>query len=134
MTSPARMNPTTGETTIGITTLSSTPLHFTVPAEATAAPISPPISACDDEEGMPKYQVVMFQTIAPISAHSTTTSPGTPPGASMIPLPTVVATAVPRKAPTRFITAAMISAVRGASARVDTEVAIAFAASWKPFV
>ena len=57
-----------------------------------------------------------------------------PVGASMIPLPTVVATAVPRNAPTRFMTAAMISAVRGASARVDTEVAIAIAASWKPFV
>jgi hypothetical protein len=33
-----------------------------------------------------------------------------------------------------FITAAMISAVRGASARVATEVAMALAASWKPLV
>ena len=30
--------------------------------------------------------------------------------------------------------AAMIGAVRGLNARVPTEVAIAFAASWKPFV
>ena len=57
-----------------------------------------------------------------------------PVGASMMPLPTVVATAVPRNAPTKFITAAMISAVRGVSARVETEVAIALAASWKPLV
>ena len=55
-------------------------------------------------------------------------------GAVMIPLPTVSATSVPRKAPRKFITAAMINATRGVSARVETEVAIALAASWKPFV
>ncbi len=33
-----------------------------------------------------------------------------------------------------FIVAAMRSAARGVHARVDTEVAIAFAASWKPLV
>lgn len=37
-------------------------------------------------------------------------------------------------APARFITAAMASAARGVSARVDTDVAIAFAESWKPLV
>ena len=52
----------------------------------------------------------------------------------MIPLPTVDATAVPRNAPTRFMIAAMISAARGDSARVDTDVAMALAASWKPLV
>ena len=52
----------------------------------------------------------------------------------MMPLPTVVATSVPRKAPTRFITAAISRAVRGARARVETEVAIALAASWNPLV
>ena len=44
------------------------------------------------------------------------------------------ATFWPRKAPTKFITAARIRATRGVSARVDTDVAIALAASWKPFV
>ena len=34
----------------------------------------------------------------------------------------------------QFITAAMVSACRVVSARVATDVAIAFAASWKPFV
>ena len=47
---------------------------------------------------------------------------------------TVCATFCPRKAPMKFMTAAITSAIRGVSARVDTEVAIAFAASWKPFV
>ena len=117
-----------------MTTLSITPSHCTAPAEASAAPTRPPISACDDEDGMPKYQVTRFQTMAPMSAASTTISPGRPCGASMMPLPTVEATSVPRNAPTRFITAAISSAVRGASARVDTEVAMALAASWKPLV
>jgi hypothetical protein len=53
MTSPARTNPTTGETTIGMITLSTTPLHLTVPAEASPAPTSPPIRPCDDEDGRP---------------------------------------------------------------------------------
>ena len=47
---------------------------------------------------------------------------------------TVWATSWPRSAPTKFITAASVSAIRGVSARVEIEVAIAFAASWKPFV
>ena len=47
---------------------------------------------------------------------------------------TVCATSWPRKAPTKFITAAIVSAIRGVSARVETEVAIALAASWNPFV
>jgi hypothetical protein len=52
----------------------------------------------------------------------------------MIPLPTVVATAVVTKAPARFATAATKTAVRGESARVETEVATALAVSWNPFV
>ena len=52
----------------------------------------------------------------------------------MMPLPTVSATFVPKNAPKRLATAAMTSATRGVSARVETEVAIAFAASWKPLV
>ena len=46
----------------------------------------------------------------------------------------VLATSVPSKAPTKLRTAAIISAMRGVSARVDTEVAIALAASWNPLV
>ena len=52
----------------------------------------------------------------------------------MIPEPTVLATFAPRNEPSRLNTAAMASATRGVSARVDTEVAIALAASWKPLV
>ena len=52
----------------------------------------------------------------------------------MIPLPTVFATAVVANAPARFAIAAIRTARRGDSARVDTDVATAFAVSWKPFV
>ena len=53
---------------------------------------------------------------------------------STIPLPIVVATAVVTNAPARFATAETSTAIRGESARVETEVAMAFAVSWKPFV
>ena len=52
----------------------------------------------------------------------------------MIPWPTVFATAVVANAPARFAIAAISTASRGESARVETEVATAFAVSWKPFV
>ena len=37
------------------------------PALATAAPPYPPNSACDELVGSPKYQVIRFQVIAPMS-------------------------------------------------------------------
>ena len=43
-----------------------------LPALAIAAPTRPPIRACEEDEGMPYYQVMRFQEIAPISAPSTT--------------------------------------------------------------
>ena len=72
--------------------------------------------------------------MAPSSAAPHRTRPSSPPGASMMPLPTVSATLAPKKAPKRLATAAMASAARGVRARVDTDVAIALAASWKPLV
>ena len=42
------------------------------PALAITAPTMPPISACDELDGMPYHQVTPFQTIAPISAPKTT--------------------------------------------------------------
>src|SRR3954471_13842611 len=52
----------------------------------------------------------------------------------MIPFPTVFATAVVTNAPARFAIAAIRTASRGDSARVETVVATAFAVSWNPFV
>src|SRR3954447_8981905 len=123
-----------GDSTIGITTLSTTPDHFTVSAPARAAPISPPMSAWDDEDGRPRYHVPRFHAVAPSRAARTITNPDRPLGASMMPAPTVAATLVEMSAPTTFMTAASPSATRGVSALVEIDVAIAFAESWKPFV
>lgn len=72
--------------------------------------------------------------MAPTSAAKRIPIPFEPSGVSISPLLTVFATPLPRNAPARFITDAMASAARGVSARVDTDVAMAFAESWKPFV
>ena len=133
ITRNATTKPTTGESTIGIRTLSLIALQSTTLPEAMAAPTSPPISACDDEDGRPKYQVVRFQVIAPSRAAMMTTRPSSPLGGVITSL-TVFATSCPSKAPAKFITAASVSATRGVSARVETDVAIALAASWKPLV
>src|SRR5579875_3094148 len=124
-----------GETTIGTITLSTTPCHCTDSEAASAAPTRPPISACDEEDGSPKYQVSRFQAIAPPSAASTTSRPVVPDvGGGMMPDPTVFATFVEIRAPTTLNTADIASAIRGVRARVEIDVAIAFAESWKPFV
>src|SRR3954447_10156002 len=129
-----RPNPISGDSTIGMTTLSTIPSHFTDSLAASAAPTRPPISAWEEDEGSPKYQVIRFQTMAPISAANTTCRPPVPVGGSMMPAPTVAATLVEMSAPTRFITAARPRAARGVSALVETATAIALAASWKPLV
>src|SRR4051794_21933329 len=102
-----------GESTIGMTTLSTIPDHLTDSDAASADPTRPPISACEDDDGSPKYQVIRFQTMAPMSAANTTCRPPEPLGGSMIPAPTVAATLVETGAPPRFMTAARASATRG---------------------
>ncbi len=37
------------------------------PALATAAPAKPPIKACEELDGIPKYQVMRFHVMAPMS-------------------------------------------------------------------
>ena len=98
-----------------------------------AEPTSPPIRACEDDEGSPKYQVIRFQVMAPEQAGHHDHQPVRA-GRRVITSLTVCATFWPRNAPTKFMTAARASATRGVSARVDTEVAIALAASWNPLV
>ena len=70
--------------------------------------------------------------IAPVTAASTVCCVAR--FVSMIPLPTVAATAVVTNAPKRFATEAISTAIRGESARVEMLVATALAVSWKPFV
>ena len=70
--------PTNGETSIGIRTLSTTVAQLTKAPPAMAAPTRPPIRACEEDDGSPKYQVIRFQVIAPSSPAITITSPWLP--------------------------------------------------------
>src|SRR3954452_12027674 len=108
------------------------PLMAPAPSATNAAPISPPISACDELDGRPSHHVARFHAIAPTSAANTTVVVMAP--ASTMPEPMVAATLSEMNAPAKFRTADSRTANRGDIARVETEVAIAFAVSWKPFV
>jgi len=133
---------TTGASTAGSTILVSTPSEPDAqitppqPSAATVAPMRPPNSACDELDGRPSNQVKTFQRIAPTNPAKTITSRSCPPTASSwtMPLATVAATATERKAPMRFSAAERATAMRGRSAPVAMEVAIALAVSWKPLV
>src|SRR4051794_6510225 len=131
---PATANARTGAISAGTTTLPSSPSPFTAfePSAANAAPTTPPIRACDELEGSPKYHVARFQAIAPIRPANTIV--GVMKSASTMPFATVAATASEMNAPTKLRMAANVTATRGGSARVEIAVATTFAVSWKPFV
>src|SRR5437667_3976746 len=88
--------------------------------------------ACDDEVGSPHHHVSTSHTIAPNRPANTTywlTS-----SRRIMPLPMVLATAVPRKKAARKLKAAAHStASLGESTRVETTVAMLLAESCNPF-
>src|SRR4030095_16548322 len=97
------------------------------PAAAMVAPTTPPISAWDELDGIPQYQVMRFQVIPPHSPANTTVR-----FTSLVctrPLAMVAATLRDNNATTRLSTADSAPAARGRSARVATDVAIALAVS-----
>src|SRR3954451_5880503 len=130
----AAVNASTGATAAGTRTFSTTPSAFTAcgPAATTAAPMSPPISACEEDDGRPAHHVARFHVIAPTRPAKTTGGVTAP--ASTMPEPRVGGTFSEMNAPAKFRTADIATATRGDIARVETDVAIAFAVSWKPFV
>ena len=65
ITRKAPVKPNAGLTIIGMATFSTILSQSTVTPEARPAPTSPPISACEDDDGMPKYHVMRFQVMAP---------------------------------------------------------------------
>src|ERR1035437_4251926 len=138
-TSTIRTNPIIMPSKGDITMKESVSIHLRPqrsapnPALPTAAPANPPISACDELDGMPQYQVMRFQVIAPSSPAQITL------GVTMLcttnPLLTAFATAVlPRKTAAKLNVAAQMTAAKGFSTRVPTIVAIALGESWKPLV
>jgi hypothetical protein len=113
----------------GMKTLPATPDQMTAlpPACTSMAPTTPPINACDELDGMPRYQVVMFQAIPPASP-AKTTARVTELWLTM-PEAMVAATDSDKKAPTRLSTDDMATATRGFNAPVAMEVATALAES-----
>ncbi len=73
-----------------------------------------------------------FHVIAPTSPARTISSVMTP--WSTMSFAIVAATSNDTNAPRKFRIAALMTAGRGESARVETDVAMALAVSWKPFV
>src|SRR3954451_9628776 len=123
-----------GATMPGTSTFSISPSPKTAdgPSATKAAPTTPPISACEELDGRPSHQVARFHAIAPIRPANTTVVVIA--AGSTMPLATVAATFNEMNAPAKFRIADIATAVRGDIARVDTDVAIAFAVSWKPLV
>src|SRR5438552_8551823 len=111
-----------------------------MPRVGSAAPIRPPASACEEEEGRPHHQVIKSQTMAPTSEAQITASTTWVPCALsrskwMMPLPMVLATFTPPpKAAMKLKKAAQKTAIISESTRVETTVAMELAASWKPLM
>src|SRR5215203_1594399 len=131
---PATLKATSGATSAGTNTLASSDSPSTAlkPTAATIDPTTPPMSACDELDGSPKYQVIRFQAMAPTSPANTIVEVISP--ASTMPLATVAATSREMNAPAKLRIDANPTAIRGDSARVEIEVATTLAVSWKPFV
>ena len=109
----------------------SPPAITSNPACATAAPANPPISVCDDEDGIPNRHVNKFQNVA-------ASKPARITQRSIALLSTVFATVFPtlmsKTQNARMLKeAAQITACTGVRTLVETTVAIEFAASWNPF-
>src|SRR6202795_911996 len=128
-----KVNPSTspmmGATTMKMTVLYQPSTMITWnPDRMMAAPAYPPISACDEDGVGAHHQVNRSHRIAPsrpaITTYWVTES------IRIMPLPMVLATAVPRKkAATKLKNAAHATASFGDSTRVDTTVAMLLAAS-----
>src|ERR1700722_1276965 len=124
----------TGESPAGMMTLENRSSHCTAdpPAAAIVEPMTPPISACDELDGIPNSQVSRFQMMPPASPANTTVSVTTP--VSTRPLAIVAATVSDRNAPTKLRTPDSATATRGLRALVAIDVAMALPVSWKPLV
>jgi hypothetical protein len=103
---PPTMKARIGAITAGTNTLPRipSPKMASGPAATNVAPTTPPIRACELDDGRPKYQVTRFQAIAPTSPAKITVvviAPG-----STMSLATVAATASEMNAPTKLRIAA----------------------------
>src|ERR1700754_5245685 len=112
-----------GDRAAGMITFDTRPCHLTpdTPTAAIVEPITPPISACDELDGMPSSQVSRFQMMPPARPAATTVRVTSP--VATRPLAMVAATARERNAPTKLSTPDIATATRGPSAPVAIDVA-----------
>ena len=107
------------------------------PLAMMAAPAKPPISVCDDEEGMPFHHVNKFHAMA---ASTPARMMGRVMYSSITVFETVLAMPKPpitylaMKKATKLNAAAQSTAWKGVSTRVETIVAMELAASWNPLM
>ena len=129
----ATIIPMIGDSTMYSKT-TSRPASFTtlVPAAAMPEPTYPPISACDEDEGRPSYQVIKSQVIPPTRAANTSSSIRFPTNRGdeiMLP-PINFATGAPiTKKAMKLNVAATRTASLGERTLVETTVEIEFAVS-----
>lgn len=123
-----------GDSTIHRTTFLSTSAHRTLPDAASAAPISPPTSPCVDEDGRPKYQVMRFHTIAPAQRGGDDRQAVQVLGRIDDAAADGLGHSRAQERADEVHHGGHRQRRAGVSARVETEVAMAFAASWKPLV
>ena len=118
----------------GFRTFSQRPAHSITPQPCAtiADPMTPPMRAWLELDGSPRNHVIRFQVIAPTRPARMMLSVMA--AGSTIPLAIVAATLNEMKAPMKLRIAAIATAFRGDSARVETLVAIELAVSWNPFV
>ena len=109
------------------------PLRAPKPTEMATAPIIPPMSAWEELDGMPTYQVRRFQMMAPVRPATMISSLIILAEMTISP-PIVLATPVEIMAPIKFRMAVPMIARPGRIARVDTQVAMALAVSWNPLI
>src|SRR5438270_13470402 len=97
------------------------------PTAASRAPTTPPIRACDELDGRPKYQVIRFHAIAPTSPANAIVSVTF--AAEMMPVAIVAATFSEMNAPAKLSSEASAIAGLGDSARVEIVEATTLAVS-----
>src|SRR5262245_19195802 len=136
MNAAATAKPSGGEMTSHVTTLATAPQLTppNPPSAAIAAPTRPPMNACVELLGRPKYQVMRFHAIPPTSPARMIVTVGSFSSDAMVLDTALPNTTTVTSAPTRLRVAASPTASRALIARVDTAVAIALAVSWNPFV
>ena len=84
----------------------STKNTLLAPSATNTAPTIPPISACDELDGSPKYHVIRFQAIAPTRPANTARSPTEFACTDTTSFATVAATSSEMNAPTKLRMAA----------------------------